>query len=238
MKLLFIFLPFISLAQWVAIPTSQYLDEMDKIQLDAKFQSSYSYLCHYSFIDQITSDTLEEAEGYLIYNSKKDLLNFQQVNYTGIQNKEVLVLCDTMNRQLLIQKPTISLLGNQDLLDIPKDLQNQYQVKKCAVKETVQYEITLPKGGPYSMMRMTINSKNLEILNYQLVCAETVAQDPYDEDKKVLPIMSINFRNYEYGQKVEQKRCTQPLDYFTDANLQIASSKYADFEIIDLRNNK
>jgi hypothetical protein len=70
MKLLFIFLPFISLAQWVAIPTSQYLDEMDKIQLDAKFQSSDSYLCHYFFIDQITSDTLEEAEGYLIYNSK------------------------------------------------------------------------------------------------------------------------------------------------------------------------
>lgn len=237
MKYLIFFIPFLSFAQWATIPTSEYMKAMEEIQQVTNFETSYSYTCHYTFSDQITGDTLEKAEGYLIYNAKSQLLNFHQINFTGVQTKDFLILCDTANQQILIQKPTISQFDNSQSFQIPAEFQDQYQVKKCIENDLTKYEVTLPKGGEYSRFQMIVN-KQKQIINYQLVSASAVQLDPFQDDKKVLPIMNVSIGNYEYGTQVEKKRIRTPQDFFSDSYLQIANGKFAEYEIIDLRNNQ
>lgn len=50
--------------------------------------------------------------------------------------------------------------------------------------------------------------------------------------------MNVSIGNYEYGSQVEKKRIRTPQDFFSDSNLQIANSRFAEYEIIDLRNNQ
>jgi hypothetical protein len=226
-----------TIAQWVSIPTSDYINAMEEIQKATNFETSYSYLCHYTFTDQITEDTLEEADGFLIYNAKQGLMNFHQVNFTGVQTKDLLILCDTLNQQILLQKPTKSPFNNREVLNIPTELQEQYQVKKCIENELTKYELSLPEGSEYAYIRMSINKKK-QVVNYQLVSATTVQLDAFQDENKVLPVMNISFRDYEYGSEVEKKKISTPQDFFSDANMQKSIRKFAEYEIIDLRNNK
>lgn len=225
------------MAQWVSIPTSEYMKAMEEIQKVTNFETSYSYRSHYTFTDQITADTLEEADGYLIYNAKSKLLNFHQINFSGVQTKDFLILCDTANQQIVIQKPTISLFDNSQALKIPAEFQDQYQVKKSSENELTTYEITLPEGSEYKYVRMSVNKK-MQVINYQLASAAMVQLDPFQDENKVLPIMNVSIGNYEYGSQVEKKRIRTPQDFFSDSNLQIANSRFAEYEIIDLRNKQ
>ena len=237
MKYLIFFLPFLSMAQWVSIPTSEYMKAMEEVQQVTNFETSYCYTSHYTFTDQITADTLEEADGYLIYNAKSQLLNFHQINFTGVQTKDFLILCDTANQQILIQKPTISQFDNSQALKIPEEFQDEYRIKKCIENDLTKYEITLPEGSDYVRVQMIVNKKK-QIINYQLVSGTTVQLDPFKDENKVLPIMNVSIGNYEYGSQVEKKRIRTPQDFFSDSNLQIANSRFAEYEIIDLRNKQ
>lgn len=237
MKYLFIFLPMFSMAQWVSVAPSEYIKALDEVQKVTNFESSYAYKCHYTFIDQLTSDTLEKAEGYLTYNSKTQLLNFQQFSYQGIQTKDLVLLYDTLNQKIMIQEPTNFRIDQQQFYNMSEEVLSQLQVRKWQAKDFVRFELTLPQGSEYSQVRMTINPKN-QIVNYQLVSAAPIQLDPYEESAPVLPIMDVTFERYEYGAQVEKKKMQTPHDIFTDSKCQTTNSKFAAFEIIDLRNIK
>lgn len=237
MKYLFIFLPMFTMAQWVSVAPAEYIKALDEVLKVTNFESSYAYKCHYIFIDQLTGDTLEKAEGYLTYNSKTQLLNFQQFSYQGIQTKDLVLLYDTLNQKIMIQEPTNFRIDQQQFYNMSEEVLSQLQVRKWQAKDFIKFELTLPQGSEYSQVRMTINPKN-QIVNYQLVSASPIQLDPYEESAPVLPIMDVTFERYEYGAQVEKKKMQTPRDIFTDSNCQIANSKFAAFEIIDLRNIK
>ncbi len=237
MKFLFLFLPVFAMAQWVTVAPSEYIKALDEVKKVTNFESSYAYSCHYTFIDQLTNDTLEKADGFLTYNSKTQLLNYQQFSYQGIQTKELVVLYDTLNQKIMIQEPTTFRIDQQQFYNMPEELLSQLQVKQWLAKDFVRYELTLPQGSEYSQVRMTLNHKN-QIINYQLVSAASIQLDPYEESAPVLPIMDVTFDRYEYGAQVEKKKMQTPQDIFTDSSCQVANSKFAAYEIIDLRNIK
>ena len=237
MKYLFIFLPMFSMAQWVSVAPSEYIKALDEVQKVTNFESSYAYKCHYTFIDQLTNDTIEKADGFLTYNSKTQLLNYQQFSYQGIQTKDLVLLYDTLNQKIMIQEPTSFRIDQQQFYSMPEEVLSQLQVKKWLGKDFVRFELTLPKGSEYSQVRMTINAKN-QIINYQLVSAAPIQLDPYEESTPVLPIMDVTFDRYEYGAQVEKKKMQTPQDIFTDPSCQFANQKFAAYEIIDLRNIK
>lgn len=237
MKFLFIFLPMFAMAQWVSVAPAEYIKALDEVQKVTNFESSYAYKCHYTFIDQLTNDTIEKADGFLTYNSKTQLLNYQQFSYQGIQTKDLVLLYDTLNQKIMIQEPTSFRIDQQQFYSMPEEVLSQLQVKKWLGKDFVRFELTLPKGSEYSQVRMTINAKN-QIINYQLVSAAPIQLDPYEESTPVLPIMDVTFDRYEYGTQVEKKKMQTPQDIFTDPSCQFANQKFAAYEIIDLRNIK
>ena len=237
MKFLLLFLPVFAMAQWVTVAPSEYIKALDEVKKVTNFESSYAYCCHYTFIDQLTNDTLEKADGFLTYNAKTQLLNYQQFSYLGIQTKELIVLYDTLNQKIMIQEPTTFRIDQQQFYNMPEELLSQLQVKQWLAKDFVRYELTLPQGSEYSQVRMTLNHKN-QIINYQLVSAASIQLDPYEESAPVLPIMDVTFDRYEYGAQVEKKKMQTPQDIFTDSSCQVANSKFAAYEIIDLRNIK
>ncbi|MEY3245396.1 MAG: hypothetical protein RL253_553, partial [Bacteroidota bacterium] len=196
MKFLFIFLPMFAMAQWVSVAPAEYIKALDEVQKVTNFESSYAYKCHYTFIDQLTGDTLEKAEGYLTYNSKTQLLNFQQFSYQGIQTKDLVLLYDTLNQKIMIQEPTNFRIDQQQFYNMSKEVLSQLQVRKWQAKDFIKFELTLPKGSEYSQVRMTINHKN-QIINYQLVSAAPIQLDSYEESTPVLPIMDVTFDRYE-----------------------------------------
>jgi hypothetical protein len=226
-----------AMAQWVSVAPAEYIKALDEVQKVTNFESSYAYKCHYTFIDQLTNDTIEKADGFLTYNSKTQLLNYQQFSYQGIQTKDLVLLYDTLNQKIMIQEPTSFRIDQQQFYSMPEEVLSQLQVKKWLGKDFVRFELTLPKGSEYSQVRMTINAKN-QIINYQLVSAAPIQLDPYEESTPVLPIMDVTFDRYEYGAQVEKKKMQTPQDIFTDPSCQFANQKFAAYEIIDLRNIK
>jgi hypothetical protein len=137
----------------------------------------------------------------------------------------------------MIQEPTTFRIDQQQFYNMQEELLSQLQVKQWLGKDFVRYELTLPQGSDYSQVRMTLNHKN-QIINYQLVSAASIQLDPYEESAPVLPIMDVTFDRYEYGAQVEKKKMQTPQDIFTDSSCQVANSKFAAYEIIDLRNIK
>lgn len=233
-----IFFVFGAKAQWQDIT----LEEFSNVILDVENRipkgESYSYEAKYLFFEELNStDASLSYDFNLDYQLKNQLFNMNQFGREVVQNKDVQVVCDTAEKQIIINYPNAEYFKRKTMDDYSLLLKSKCTAQKRTEGKFTVYYLKFAEGARYQGAELWIEKDGM-VVKYIVYTGVDVLDDTKETDRMIHPRMEILFSNYQFGKKVDEKKLKNIDFYFLDLGKLILKDTYKNFEIIDLRNNQ
>ena len=215
------------------------LDEFSNLimKIEQKVQSnmSYSFESDYVFYNDLTTNVPAMKESTFLICSKGEEIYLKQFSRYMTQNKELNVICDTLTNTIVINDPQMQYLQKKTTSDFAELLNSRSTVKEKKEGNLTKYILEFPKGFTYLAAEIWIENES-NVKKYILYTANEYYDDSEEEAKMIQPRMEITFKNQLFGAQAKTDRIKRVSDYIVleDGEYK-ASSKYSDFELIDLR---
>jgi hypothetical protein len=225
-------------AQWKDIT----LEEFSTVILDVEKRipqgESYGYVANYLFFEELNStDTTLKYDFNLNYQVRNKLFNMTQFGRDVVQNKDFQVVCDTAEKQIIINYPNEEYYKRKTTDDFALLLKSKCTAQKKEQGKTTIYYLTFADGARYKGAELWIENTGM-VVKYIMYTGIEVLDDTKESDRYIHPRMEVHFSNYQFGKKVDDKKLKNVDYYFLDINKLVLKDTYKNFEIIDLRNNQ
>lgn len=233
-----IFLVFGAKAQWQDIT----LEEFSNVILDVENRipkgESYSYEAKYLFFEELNStDTTLSYDFNLDYQMKNQLFCMNQFGREVVQNKDIQVVCDTAEKQIIINYPNVEYFKRKTMDDYSLLLKSKCTAQKRTEGKFNVYYLKFAEGARYQGAELWIEKDGM-VVKYIVYTGVDVLDDTKEIDRMIHPRMEVHFSNYQFGKKVDEKKLKNIDYYFVDLGKLILKDTHKNFEIIDLRNNQ
>jgi len=236
--LVFIGFSFSVSAQWKDISLDEFSKAILSVEARIPENVSYSYSANYAFFNELQSkDTVSSFPFKLIYQHQKGLLYLEQYGRKTIQNETVQLVCDTANKQLIINNRNPELFKRKSSEDYQLLLKSKCTARKRKHENQTIYLLTFAKGARYKEAEIWIENDGM-VTKYILYAGVDVPESQFETNKFIHPRMEITYSKYIFGKKVDDKKFDTVATYLVDQTNLKATAKYQSYEIIDLRKQK
>lgn len=205
------------------------------IRLEKEFRSFnvYSYNTKYLLYEDVNDIKPKISyEGKYLTNNKA--YNLYQFGTLIIQDGELNVTIDSVEREIIINRIDSTLLLNRNLSDLKGLINSQNKVDKKVVNHKEHYMIQLGNLAKYKAVEIVNeNNKMTELIFY------TPEQELELEDgtkRTCRPKLIIEFSNYTFNDKVDTKLLRTWREFLEkNGDYFQVKKKYEDYKLIDLR---
>lgn len=240
-KLIIILIPAIvpmlvfSQSNWEKADAAVFMNAIREYEQTISENESYSLETNYSIYNDFTDELpVQTFRGTLICRSGKEL-NVSQMGHLMVQNTEMNLTIDTLNKQILLQNPDHSFYYRKTVQDYSVFSEMAETVYQKQVNGKTSYMLELKKGYPYRAMEFVFLEKSFisQIIIY--------SNRPYYEEgdgysgdqAKIV----LDFKNFRKGKTVDFSSFTTIKDCIAIHNNEISPvGRFKHFEVIDLRN--
>ena len=235
--LLLIFISFISVLSYGQKTPSVLLSERMK-KMDEKTKAAGNYYCqgkHLFFNSLQNNDTSFKCDYSILFDKKKDLFNIIQVEQFIIQNEEVMLIIDTVNMQIVVNKPNPAFkksITGENSLEANKLIKEVTQKK---LNNEERYLITFTERSSIESMHVHFSKDGL-ISKIISNAAYPVPDQTQGRDVMIQPRMEIVFTKYEFGGNVNTSTMKNVESVYNAENKSL-TEEYKNFQLIDLRYN-
>lgn len=223
-------------AQWSDIELSEFRDLIIQVEQQTAKSKSFSYHADiYMFAQHNSTDTMNTASSELVYNSKRNLINFNQLDNFVIQDANHQVVIDTANRIVMLLDANPAYVKQKQLVDFDLLLQSECAAQKMKKDNLQGYRINFAQGAQYQALELWVDSK-LNVVKMVLYSGVDILDDTDWYNVKTLrPRMEIYLSNYEFDKVVEKKKIESISSVIVDVEKKILAEQYKNFELIDMR---
>jgi hypothetical protein len=228
----------LSFAQWQDVTLEDFSKVILSIEEKIPAGTSYSYQAQYLFFEEHNSiDTTLKYDFSLSYQAKRQELNMIQFGRDLFQNKDVQIVCDTVEKQIVINYPMEEYFKRKTTDDFALLLKSKCSAQKKSQGKSTIYYLKFAEGARYQGAELWINTDGM-VSKYILYTAIDVLDDTKETNRFIHPRMEVHFFNFQIGKKVDELKLKNEAFYFMDFSKMILKDEYKNFEIIDLRNNQ
>ena len=239
--LLILILPFTGLTQvkWERTEPSAFMDAIIMFEKTIAENESYSYDTQYTYYrDYFDSIPVKTFQGRLISKGGKEM-NVHQLEFLMIQNGELNLTIDTIQKKLIVQFSDSSFFYRKSVKDYAVLSELASAVYKKSIDGNITYLLELKEGLPYHAMEFVFsgNDRISEITIYSNTPYESDESNSTESDSKAKIV--LRFSNFQKGKIVNLKNFVFISDCVSIDNktLEIKPlNRYTNYEIIDLRN--
>lgn len=225
-------------AQWKDISLDEFSKAILSVEARIPENTSYAYSANYAFFNELQSkDTVVTFPFKLIYQHQNDLLYLEQYGRKTLQHNGMQLVCDTMNKQLIINVANKQLIKRKSTDDFQLLLKSKCTAKKRKHENQTIYLLTFAKGARYKEAEIWIENNGM-VTKYILYAGVDVPESQFETNKFIHPRMEITYGKYIFGKKVDEKKIDTIATYLVDQINLKATAKYQSYEIIDLRKQK
>jgi len=234
---LFIIVPFVvfSQSEWIEVDSKDFMNTIREFEQTIQLDESYSMETTYDIFKNY-SDILpvQSVHGKLTCRNGKEL-NVSQMGFFMIQDEKYNLTIDTLNQQIIVQKPDSSLFYRKTINDVAAFSEITEAVYKKEVLGKTLYSLELKSGYPYHAIEFEFLSK--EIISQIIIYSnQPYRVEDYTQESDKARIV-INFKNLKKGIRVSLKDFVETADLIVVKAKEFhAIGKYKDYEVIDLRN--
>lgn len=225
-------------AQWQDITLEEFSNVILEIENRIPKGESYSYKAVYLFFEELNStDSTLQYDFSLEHQMKNQLFNMNQFGREVVQNKDVQIVCDTTEKQIIINYPNAEYFKRKTMDDYSLLLKSKCTAQKRTEGKYTVYYIKFAEGARYKGAELWVEKDGM-VVKYIVYTGIDVLDDTKETDRMIHPRMEVHFSNYQFGKKVDEKKLKNIDYYFVDLSKLILKDTYKNFEIIDLRNNQ
>ena len=235
--ILFILSPFLLISQinWKEVKPKDFLIAIQEFEESIPFGENYSLETTYDIFKNSSDDLpVQSTKGVLTCRNGNEL-NVFQMGFIMVQDDRLNLTIDTVNQQIVIQKPDSSLFYRKTVNDVAVFSEMTEVIYKRVAQEKIIYSLELKNGYPYRAIELEFSGK--EMISKIVIYSNQpyIAENFMDETNKAKIV--INFTNFKKGKSVNLNSFKTISDYIIIRDVElIAIGRYKDFELIDLRN--
>lgn len=223
-------------AQWQEITLEEFSEALLAMEAKIPEGESYSYDATYLFFEEPASmDTSLVYDFELVNQIKKGHFYMRQFGREVIQNAQVQLVCDTTEKQLILQEPSPEYYKRKTTADFAMLLQSKCKARKKTVGKQTVYYLEFAPGARFKGAELYLNSDG-NVTTYILYTAMDVLDDTGETNRFIHPRMEVHFSHQQTGKVVDDKVLKNVDDYFLDFTNKVLKEEYKAYELIDLRN--
>jgi hypothetical protein len=229
---------FIAHAQWTTSTMEEFASEILKIENRIPEEASYSYKAHYSFFEQENSnDTVERMQIELIFNAKRNALNFSQLDKFIVQTDDIQITCDTAYRTLILNYPNPTFFSRKSGEDFKQIAEQKSTVKKRSMGDYEIFHLDFESTNLWKAAEIWFDKKGM-VKKYILWTGQPILDDSGSENKIIQPRMEVLYSDFQIGPSADKKQTVGVEHYFSDIKNKVLQPKYSGFKVVDLREEK
>lgn len=220
---------------WEKVDAAVFMEAIREYEQSIPLEESYSLETGYRIYKDLTDEEhIQSFNGKMICKEGKEL-NVYQMGHLMIQDTELNITIDTLNKQLIVQQPDHSFYYRKTVQDYTVFSEMAEVTYRKTIGGKTAYMLEFKKGYPYKAIEFSFTEKTLI---WQVVI---YSNQPYynesDTDSGDQAKVVMNLNDFRKGKAVDfsgfitVKDCVQIKD-----NELIPVGQYKDFELIDLRN--
>lgn len=230
-------LPFFGFSQnkWEKVDAVVFMEAIREYEQTIPLEESYSLETGYKIYKDYTDEEhIQSFNGKMICKDGKQL-NVYQMGHLMIQNKDMNVTIDTLNRQIIVQQPDPSFYYRKTIQDYSVFSEMAEVTYRKKEGNKTAYMLEFKKGYPYKAIEFSFTEKATisQVIIYSNQSYYT--EDDIDQGGQTKIVM--NLKDFRKGKSVDFSGFITVKDcVLIKENELISVGKYKDFEIIDLRN--
>ena len=226
-------------SQWKDCSKQELSDVIRSIDQKAAKSKSFAYTAkQFFFNDSNSVDTVYKTDFSMSFKSKKELLNIEQMGVVLVQDSLVQVRCDSISKQIFVQNIDSNLINTGIARGFDAFMKSNTTVSKMIKGTTTIYKLKFAENTKYAYLELWVNSKDLVVSKYILYAGKEVYDDSQETDIWLKPRMEVVIDKYLFSEKVNEVKSKNISDFFADKSFLTPTSKYANYEVIDLRKSK
>lgn len=230
-------LPFSGLSQtnWEKVDAAVFMEVIREYEQSVPLEESYSLETGYRIYKDFTDeDHIQSFNGKMICKDGKEL-NVHQMGHLMIQDKDMNVTIDTLNRQIIVQQPDHSFYYRKTVQDysIFSEMAEVTYRKKEGSKTV--YMLEFKRGYPYKAIEFSFTEQ--KTISQVVIYSNQPYYNEDDTESGDQTKIVMNLNDFRKGKSVDFNGFITVKDCILIKETElIAIGKYKDFEIIDLRN--
>lgn len=180
-------------------------------------------------------DTVVANRSVMVYNHTKGLLNFEQAENLYIQDKQHLLMVDTVHKLLVIQEANPALQLRKTIGETTELSQLGTKIQRKKTASHTHYSVRLERHPRFVGFEIWFNTQGFAT-KYVLLARTSTWEEWGDQPDQVIePRMEVLYSNYRIG-KSSESTPVQAISTFLQVKGElIAQPGYEEFELIDLR---
>jgi hypothetical protein len=222
--------------KWEEVTLAEFQQILVESERLIPVQTSYAIdVQHVFFNSHEGQDTVVTNRSVMVYNHTKGLLNFEQAENLYIQDKQHLLMVDTVNKMLVIQQANPALQLRKTIGETSELSQLGTKVQRKKTASHTQYSVSLERHPRFVGFEIWFNNQGFTG-KYVLFARTSKWEEWGDEPDQVIePRMEVLYSNYRIGKSAESTP-VQTISTFLQVNGELnAQPGYKEFELIDLR---
>lgn len=222
--------------QWVESNVKEYADAIAQIDKNAQKNMAISYETSYSFYKDI-KDTKASLQYNGKYIKKNNLINTNLFGKILIQDEEIQVTIDSVERVIIINKIDSSYFSNRSLKELENLVNSKCKVEKKTDLNGTSFSIQFTGKEKYSGLEINFDK---QIIKEMILYSKEQEVELEDGKTQIsTPKLIIRFYNYKYNLAIDEKEFIKTTAVLKkENNTYRLNESYSKYKLIDLRRDE